>query len=188
MKACGAKTRNGTPCKRPGMENGRCKLHGGASLKGAESATYKHGRTSRYTNYLPAKIKSKVDTFEDSDALDLQPELQVQRALFADYLMRFEVGMQLGASDIALLMQWSAEIGKSVERIVKMRNESALTAAEMAFIAARIPDVVSRFIDDPDKQRAFISELLGIVGAGEGDAQQLESITGRAKASGDRNA
>lgn len=31
-KRCGAKTRSGTPCQRPGnKKNGRCRVHGGAS-------------------------------------------------------------------------------------------------------------------------------------------------------------
>ncbi|MFC3768375.1 HGGxSTG domain-containing protein [Paenibacillus sp. GCM10012303] len=30
-RECGAKTRNGTPCKRAAMPNGRCNLHGGKS-------------------------------------------------------------------------------------------------------------------------------------------------------------
>lgn len=28
---CGAKTRRGSPCQAPSMQNGRCKLHGGKS-------------------------------------------------------------------------------------------------------------------------------------------------------------
>ncbi len=30
-KTCGAKTRNGTPCKRKALANGRCPNHGGLS-------------------------------------------------------------------------------------------------------------------------------------------------------------
>ena len=28
---CGARTRNGTPCRSPAMTNGRCRMHGGRS-------------------------------------------------------------------------------------------------------------------------------------------------------------
>lgn len=52
---CGAKTRRGTPCIAPGMPNGRCRLHGGAStgprtptgLERSRRARWKHGRYSR---------------------------------------------------------------------------------------------------------------------------------------------
>ena len=53
-KLCGAKTRSGKPCRHekgwgtdhPG--EGRCKLHGGASLRGVNSATFKTGEHSKY--------------------------------------------------------------------------------------------------------------------------------------------
>ena len=51
---CGAQTRTGTPCKGPGMANGRCRMHGGAStgprtregLERCRRANWKHGRRS----------------------------------------------------------------------------------------------------------------------------------------------
>ncbi|WP_420854353.1 HGGxSTG domain-containing protein [Sphingomicrobium nitratireducens] len=49
MKACGAKTRSGSPCKRSPMPNGRCYLHGGPSSgapKGNRNAL-RHGLKSR---------------------------------------------------------------------------------------------------------------------------------------------
>ena len=41
---CGARNRAGQPCRAPAMRNGRCRLHGGHSLGGPASATYRHGR------------------------------------------------------------------------------------------------------------------------------------------------
>ena len=48
---CGARTRQGTPCKGPAMGNGRCRMHGGQStgprteegLERSRNANYKHG-------------------------------------------------------------------------------------------------------------------------------------------------
>lgn len=49
MKICGAKTRSGTPCQKPGSGvGGRCRLHGGASPTGKDSRLYKHGGFSKY--------------------------------------------------------------------------------------------------------------------------------------------
>lgn len=45
---CGARTRNGHPCRSPAMTNGRCRMHGGKS-PGAplgNSFARKHGRYS----------------------------------------------------------------------------------------------------------------------------------------------
>lgn len=52
-KACGAKNRKGTPCQLGagwGTDHagqGRCKLHGGRSLAGRDSPTFKHGLYSK---------------------------------------------------------------------------------------------------------------------------------------------
>ncbi len=42
---CGAKTRQGIPCKAPAMKNGRCRMHGGKSPGGPVGNQYalKHG-------------------------------------------------------------------------------------------------------------------------------------------------
>lgn len=48
---CEAKTRQGTRCSSPSMENGRCRMHGGKSTgapKGNRNA-WKHGRYSKET-------------------------------------------------------------------------------------------------------------------------------------------
>ena len=174
MKQCGAKTRAGTPCKRAGMTNGRCNLHGGKTPNGVDSPHFIHGR---YSRHLPDSIKSKLDTLDDTDPLDLLPELQMQRVLFSEYISRFEKGVPFTQSDVYALVTWAGDIGKTVERIVKLRNETALTKAEIAFIAARIPDVVMRFVDDKDKQRQFIDELYGIVGGAPVNAIELTGRT-----------
>lgn len=46
---CGAKRRDGGSCQRAAMANGsgRCRLHGGASLRGADHPAYQHGERSK---------------------------------------------------------------------------------------------------------------------------------------------
>jgi hypothetical protein len=46
---CGAKRRNGEPCRKAAMANGsgRCRLHGGASLRGKHHPGFKHGDRSK---------------------------------------------------------------------------------------------------------------------------------------------
>jgi len=45
--SCGAKTRAGGLCKKPGMLNGRCRLHGGLSPKGQDHWNYRHGKDTK---------------------------------------------------------------------------------------------------------------------------------------------
>ena len=52
---CGAKTRRGSVCRAPRMQNGRCRLHGGKStgprtaegLARAQRGNWKHGKYSK---------------------------------------------------------------------------------------------------------------------------------------------
>jgi hypothetical protein len=172
---CGAKKRNGGKCRAPAMANGRCRIHGGLQPKGVDSPNYKHGRYSRYLNQ---SLRDKLDIVADDNPLDIVPELQIQRALFAEFTSRLNDGYRLTALDIDYLMGWSSEIGRTVERIVKMRNETALTAAEIALIAMRVPEVVAKYIDDPDKQQRFISDLFAAVGVtATADQPQLSPVT-----------
>jgi hypothetical protein len=179
MNVCGAKTKHGGTCKRAPVKGGkRCKLHGGASPKGADSPHFKHGR---YSKYAPKQIADKLATFENDDPLSLIPELQIQRALMADYLSRFEHS-GLTRDDVHALMTWNGDIGKQVERISKMQNDTALTAAEVVFIQTRIVDLLVKYIDDPDKRRAFVEELFSGIPAEPAATTQPLQLTGNTRA------
>jgi len=158
MTQCAAKSKqSGQRCKNKAVDGARvCRIHGGATPRGADSPNLKHGR---YSPYLKASMQSKLTENQDDNPLDLLPELEIQRALLGEYLERFKVAPSMTAFDIDYLMGWSAEIGKSVERIVKMKNDTALTKAEVQFLAARVVELVGKYIVDPDKQQAFITEL-----------------------------
>jgi hypothetical protein len=60
FKQCGAKTRAGTPCKRPAMPNGRCRLHGGLT-------PIKHGRYSKanyrtlYRTLIELRLQTRLE-------------------------------------------------------------------------------------------------------------------------------
>lgn len=62
---CGAKTRQGRPCKGKPMPNGRCRMHGGAStgprtqegLERIRKARTKHGVYSSHMKLLRKTIK-----------------------------------------------------------------------------------------------------------------------------------
>ncbi len=49
VSSCGAKTRSGEPCRRhPAKGRRRCRLHGGATPRGAASANFRNGKRSPY--------------------------------------------------------------------------------------------------------------------------------------------
>lgn len=157
MTQCAAKSKqSGEQCKNKAVDGRKvCRIHGGLS----PGAPIKHGR---YSKYAPEKLRDKIEAFKEDDPLSLIDELATQRALFADYLERFQANSgSLPADDIFRLMSWANDIGSMVDRMVKIRNSTAITAAEVAYLVARIPEVVTKYIDDPSKQRAFITELFG---------------------------
>ena len=70
---CGAKTRQGTPCKCPAMQSRkRCRLHGGASPgapSGAANGNYRHGRYTAEAKGLRAQICDLVRQAAETTSL-----------------------------------------------------------------------------------------------------------------------
>jgi hypothetical protein len=151
-------------------------MHGGKMPHGPNTRAYKHGR---YSKYVRGEIQQKLLDFEDKDPLDILPELMMQRVLFANYLARFQQGIVPTAGDIQAMMNWLGEIGRTVERIVKMKNDTALTAAEVTFLAARLTDVVGRYVPEPDRQLAFVNEVFAGL-----QTESIRTITAAASVEG----
>ena len=86
---CGAKTRAGGKCKKPGLENGRCKLHGGKStgappesLKGNQNAR-KHGLYSKVLSADERELFQEIKPGDVDDELRLL-RIRLLRALKAE--------------------------------------------------------------------------------------------------------
>lgn len=85
---CGARKRQGSGCcRRPAgwatdhVGQGRCKLHGGATPS-------KHGR---YSTIRREPIRKLIDQYEsDPQPLNIFPELAATRALFHDFIDRYD--------------------------------------------------------------------------------------------------
>ena len=81
---CGAKTRSGNPCKRAPMKNGRCNLHGGKSLRGIDSPTFKHGGRSKY---LPQRLANSYAELEtDTEYTDLRANMRLREVFIREKL------------------------------------------------------------------------------------------------------
>lgn len=154
---CGAKTRSGKQCQNAPMANGRCRMHGGIRPAGVDHPNYQHGR---YSKYAPTSISEKIDDYKLGNVLDLADELATQRALFSEYLERFKI-TKPDLTSINLMMSWLTDISKTVERIIKIQNETALTATEIKFLQVRIVDLVMKYIPETQHQEAFVNELFG---------------------------
>jgi hypothetical protein len=84
-KLCGAKKRNGQPCRGAAMPNGRCRLHGGLTPSGLASACYKHGRRSKWRAFLPNNLRQGYDAaMNDPDLLSLRKVISEQYGFLVD--------------------------------------------------------------------------------------------------------
>ena len=90
MKECGAKKKDGTPCRMSAMPNGRCRLHGGKSLAGMASPTFRSGK---YSRYLPARMAARYEeAVADPALLELRGDIALTDARLADLLGRVDTG------------------------------------------------------------------------------------------------
>lgn len=87
---CGAKTRAGGKCRQPPMANGRCRLHGGKSLRGIASPSWKTGAHSKY---LPTRLRQRYDEAANDVELNaLQDQLALVHTRVLELLERIDTG------------------------------------------------------------------------------------------------
>lgn len=85
---CGAKTRAGGRCQQHALPNGRCRFHGGKSLGGIASPTFK---TGRYSKYLPTRLLERYQaSADDPELLALRHDIALVDARLADVLARVD--------------------------------------------------------------------------------------------------
>jgi len=135
-KQCGAKTKAGTPCKNaPVKGRGRCRLHGGATPRGAASPHTKHGK---YSKYLPTRLQSKYEESEsDGDLIALRSEVALVDARVIDLVQRVDTG-EAGEA-------WR-KLGRAYDdmvRATKLKDTTGMRAA-----LEQIGELISRGNDD----------------------------------------
>jgi hypothetical protein len=90
-KRCGAFTRAGTPCKNARIEPaGRCRMHGGASIRGVAHPNFKTGRFAR--DLLVNLQEDFRETINDPRLLELQEEIALLTARVQLLLRKGESG------------------------------------------------------------------------------------------------
>jgi hypothetical protein len=89
-RRCGAKTRSGALCKGMAMTNGRCRMHGGSSLSGVASPTFK---TGRYSKAMPLSLRSGYEAARtDPELLSLIDEVALCQARLQELISRLQDG------------------------------------------------------------------------------------------------
>jgi hypothetical protein len=169
LPPCGAKTRAGSPCRRPAGHGtshpgqGRCKLHGGKS-------PVTHGR---YSLIRRPSVRQRIDVLKaaDADPLDLLEDLHLLRALTIDWIERYDSSREallawhrdghpdgsrprqlLDISDAGRLLE---RIGRLVEIIHKTRQEQTISLATFKRLMEQMALAVTRYVSDTDTLHAI---------------------------------
>lgn len=174
---CGARTRAGTTCGQAagwGTDHagqGRCKLHGGKSPI----------RSGRYSSVTRQRIRDLIEKHEaDENPLDTLPELAAARALFQDYIERYDEftdaliawheswGEENGPKkprqvlDIADAYRIVSEVTKIAKRIEDVRAQNAISRSDFYRVMTEMGRVVDMVVDDPDKRQRIHEGWMGI--------------------------
>lgn len=87
---CGAKRRNGQPCKAPAMPNGRCRIHGGKTPVGLGLPQF---TTGRYSKYLPEHLLTAYeDAKTDDNLLSVRGDIELLDTLIRSKLINLDTG------------------------------------------------------------------------------------------------
>lgn len=144
---CEAKTRSGSPCKRfptPGRK--RCNLHGGKTLAGPASGTYKHGR---YSKYLTGDLVARYDESSDNpELLSLWADVALVEARLTQALELIESG---GASELWI------NLDQAWKRFVAAVREG--DKDEQAIHLAQLNNIIERGRED----RKLWTEISGLI-------------------------
>ena len=161
-KVCGAKLRNkDKTCQKSPMANGRCRLHGGATPSGAESANFRHGRYSQAFKGKMAERFAKASA--DDKPLDLLPELAVSRAMLEAYGEKVSNKKSVSAGDVKNVNGLALDVVRIASTIAKVRNDEALTIAELMFIKKGMMMLMEKYVPDSDERRNFIADLSALI-------------------------
>jgi hypothetical protein len=143
---------------------GRCKYHGGAT-------PVKHGMYSSVTRYSgiggPIGELYEKYTNSDTDPLDMTPELALTRALIEDYIANYEEFKEtlyqwrdayashhdteppkLNLPSIHSAHKMVETLSKSVDRVQRRREASAISLKELFRTMAAMGNIVKEAIND----------------------------------------
>ena len=117
MTLCGAKTRSGNPCKSPAMPNGRCRMHGGKSLRGIAHPQFKDGR---YSKDMPVRLLERYQAaIDDPELLNMRHEIALLQSRLSDLLTRVDTG------ESKSLWEKAKELAVDIQKAIYNENYGA---------------------------------------------------------------
>jgi hypothetical protein len=151
------------------MINGRCRMHGGKSLAGPASGTFKHGR---YSRYLPERLLARYHEAEaDPEKLALEAELAVIDARLAHVLQHVESG-ESGKVWTDLRAKWQAAepvltagdptaAGPLVQEIGALISRGSTDSAAWSDVISLIRER-TRLVESERKRRIEMQQVVSV--------------------------
>lgn len=181
QNTCGARTRSGGRCKHPAgwgtshVGQGRCKLHGGASLRGPEHPNFTHGRHSKYFH------ASNLVGFDEWKStlglqLDLEDDILAMMFVVREMVLKGEPVTVMTTKGPVPLAPDADYIARCMERIARAA-EKLWQHREGVTVNVRLDDDSQRLMEalgdalvecvsEPDERQAVMHFLRERLGAG----------------------
>lgn len=180
---CRAKTRAGTPCQLPagwGTDHpgeGRCKLHGGRTPRGADSPHFKHGQRSKY--FDPSSIVGFEEWREQiGPELELEEDLLAMMYVAREALLKREPITVMTANgpmqirpEPDYLTRCMERMARAAEKLWQKRDGITIrhefTDRDMERKLEQIGAAIAEHVSDPEEREAVMA---AIKAASEGGA------------------
>lgn len=170
LRVCGAKLRSpgkhgDYTCHAPVMENGRCRMHGGNSRAGAESARFKHGR---YSHYVPESIREDYERIRsDGDLANLDDELSLLTVRIAGLLTKLESSAPPWET---ILVKWGeaaakagGSLGPEFDELRTLMCEGAAAAVEERAVWGELRELIQEKTRTASAEWSRLRDLQGLV-------------------------
>jgi hypothetical protein len=156
-KRCTATAKSsGERCKNPAVKGWDvCRMHGAGSPKDETTggAPPTHGR---YSAKRRESLQEKIQEYrEEDDPTQLWEELALLRAVLQEWLSNLET---VDEDTVGVILDLQNSIRRTLDTINKMQTRSALTAAEVEYLQARMADVFKSYVPRENQEDA-INEL-----------------------------
>lgn len=162
---CGARRRNGLPCRKAGIApSGRCRLHGGKTPGGIASP---HFKTGRYSGYMPRGLRGTLASLEkDPELLSLHHMIALVDVRVVGLIRQ----LKNGPGQSAIWRQISAAV-RIQARLVsqetrRLRDLGMFISADRALALVRgIMAIVLRHVPETERRSKIAREIETLLGS-----------------------
>ncbi len=144
-KRCTATAKStGQRCQNPAVEGWDvCRMHGAGSPKNETTggAPPKHGR---YAAQRSEGLQRKIQEYrDDPNPTKMWEELALLRAVLQEWLTDID---EVTEENVSVLLDLQNAIRRTLDSINKIQARTALTAAEVEYLQARIADLFEKYV------------------------------------------